>query len=339
MKDEGEGPPNRELYALLHLSPEAPDEEIRKAYRQWAQVYHPDKYQASHMKDIATENFQRICEAYEILTDVNKRTIYGMEGLRAGLELGAELNKAQELKVELEKLRRKQEQKKIVAHFLPSGTILASMSFPHFRDGDGFMRGMAMTSEVQSQLSKRNGVVIAGNLKVADNSGGGAATVVFRHQVSPVSSVELMAAAGLESLVGVQTTRQLSLHSAATMGLALSLSDGSLNLSNSWTRQLSETAAGNILLALGSESSIAVGWQKKDEKMSANGELKVRPLFLLKHVKLFFLKPDKICEEGQDWGRYIAAAILKPEKYCLNLTFGYLYLQAIGFCCNIWIAQ
>lgn len=43
---EGDGPPNRELYALLHLSPEASDEEIRKAYRQWAQVYHPDKYQS-----------------------------------------------------------------------------------------------------------------------------------------------------------------------------------------------------------------------------------------------------------------------------------------------------
>lgn len=49
MKEEQEGPPNRELYALLHISPEASDEEIRKAYRQWAQVYHPDKYQAPHV--------------------------------------------------------------------------------------------------------------------------------------------------------------------------------------------------------------------------------------------------------------------------------------------------
>lgn len=49
MNKEQEGPPNRELYALLHLSPEASDEEIRKAYRQWAQVYHPDKYQAPHV--------------------------------------------------------------------------------------------------------------------------------------------------------------------------------------------------------------------------------------------------------------------------------------------------
>jgi DnaJ family protein C protein 11 len=35
----------RELYALLHLSPDASDEEIRRAYRQYAQIYHPDKYQ------------------------------------------------------------------------------------------------------------------------------------------------------------------------------------------------------------------------------------------------------------------------------------------------------
>ena len=49
MKEEDSGPPNRELYALLNISPEASDEEIRKAYRQWAQIYHPDKYQELHV--------------------------------------------------------------------------------------------------------------------------------------------------------------------------------------------------------------------------------------------------------------------------------------------------
>lgn len=34
------------MYAVLHVSPDASDEEIRRAYRHWAQVYHPDKYQA-----------------------------------------------------------------------------------------------------------------------------------------------------------------------------------------------------------------------------------------------------------------------------------------------------
>jgi DnaJ family protein C protein 11 len=49
MEEEEAGPPKRELYALLQVSPEATDEEIKKAYRHWAQVYHPDKYQDFHV--------------------------------------------------------------------------------------------------------------------------------------------------------------------------------------------------------------------------------------------------------------------------------------------------
>ncbi|KAH7864502.1 hypothetical protein Vadar_030230 [Vaccinium darrowii] len=282
MKEEAasgdDGQPNRELYALLHLSPKASDEEIRKAYRQWAQVYHPDKYQAPQMKEIATENFQRICEAYEILSDENKRQIYdiyGMEGLTSGLELGPKLNKAEEIKEELERLRRMKEQEKVSAHIQPSGSILAHLSLPQFLDGRGIMRGMAMASEVHSQISKRNAIAIGGNLEVSGNSGGSAATFVLRHQISSVSSIEVVASAGLRALVGVQITRNLSLHSTATMGMAMSLRDGTINLSNAWTRQLSETSNGNIQLVLGPESSVAVGWQKKEEKMSAAGEVKI----------------------------------------------------------------
>ncbi|KZV47103.1 chaperone protein dnaJ 13 [Dorcoceras hygrometricum] len=278
MKEKNGDQNNRQLYALLNISPEASNEEIRRAYRQWAQVYHPDKYQASQMKEIATENFQRICEAYEILTDENRRLIYdiyGMEGLTSGLELGPKLNKVEEIKEELERLKRQRDQEKVSAHVRSSGSILANLSLPEFLDGDGIMKGMAMASEVQSQISKSNSIAIGGNLAVKGYSGVGGATAVFRHQLSPVSSVELMGSLGLQSLLGIQTSRQLSVHSTATAGITMSLKDGSLNLSNTWTRQLSETANGNIQLALGSESSIGVGWRKKAEKMSASGEVKL----------------------------------------------------------------
>lgn len=278
MKEEESGPQNRELYALLHISPEASNEEIRKAYRQWAQIYHPDKYQAPEMKEIATENFQRICEAYEILSDETKRQIYdiyGMEGINSGFELGAKLNKVEEIKEELERLRRQKELQKVAAHLRPSGSILANLSLPKFLEGDGIMKGMAMASEVQSQISKRNAVSIGGNLAVNGNAGGAAASVVFRHQMSSVSSIEFMGSMGLRALLGVQTTRHISVHSTATMGLAMSLRDGSVNLSNTWTRQLSVTTHGNIHLSLGPESSIAVGWQKKEQKRSASGEIKL----------------------------------------------------------------
>lgn len=96
------------------------------------------------MKEVATENFQRICEAYEILSDETKRLIYdlyGMEGLISGLELGPRLSKADEIKEELERIKRRNEEAKKMAHFLPSGSILFNLSLPHFLDGDGLMRG------------------------------------------------------------------------------------------------------------------------------------------------------------------------------------------------------
>ncbi|KAK1274338.1 Chaperone protein dnaJ 13 [Acorus gramineus] len=267
----------RELYALLNISPEASDEEIRRAYRQWAQIYHPDKHQSPQMKDIATENFQRICDAYEILTDERKRQIYdlyGMEGLKSGLELGPKLNKAEEIKEELERLRRHKEEEKVSAHVRPTGSILANFSLPQFLSGGGIVRGMMMSSDVQSQISKRSMIAFGGNLAVNEGTGTGDATALLKHQISPVASIEVMATAGLRSLIGVQTSHQISLHSTAISGVAISLTDGSVNLSNAWTRQLSETSTGNIQLVLGEESSIAVGWQKKDEKTSASGDIK-----------------------------------------------------------------
>lgn len=103
--------------------------------------FHSTSFQ---MKEIATENFQRICEAYEILSDEHKRQIYdiyGMEGLTSGLELGPKLNKAEEIKEEFERLRRREEEEKVLAHIRPSGSILANLSLPEFLNGDGIMTG------------------------------------------------------------------------------------------------------------------------------------------------------------------------------------------------------
>ncbi|EAZ16633.1 hypothetical protein OsJ_32105 [Oryza sativa Japonica Group] len=278
MESTPEPEDGRELYALLHLSPDASGEEIRRAYRQYAQIYNPDKYQDPQMKDVATENFQRIRDAYEILSDENKRQIYdiyGMEGLNSGLELGPKLNKPEEIKEQLERLKRRKEEEKFLAHARPTGSIIANFSVPQYLDGYGIMRGMGMSSEVQLPVSKKNTVVVGGNLVVNGTDGTGAASAVLRHQLSSVASVEFMATAGLRSLISVQTFRQISPHSTATSGLALSLRDGSINLSNAWTRQLSDNIVGNIQLALGTDSSISVGWQKKDEKNSAAGDVKL----------------------------------------------------------------
>lgn len=66
---------------------------------------------------------------------------------------------------------------------------------------------MAMTSELQMQLSKRNLASIGGNLVVTGDSGSGAATAVLHHHASSAASIEFMATAGLRSIIGVQATR------------------------------------------------------------------------------------------------------------------------------------
>lgn len=108
------------------------------------------------MKEVATENFQRICEAYEILSDETKRLIYdlyGMEGLTSGLELGPRLSKADEIKEELERIKRRNEEAKKMAHFLPTGSIIFNLSLPHFLGGDGIMRGYLFSSSFQVLMS------------------------------------------------------------------------------------------------------------------------------------------------------------------------------------------
>lgn len=62
-----------EHYKTLGVAKEATQEEIKKAYRALAMKYHPDKNQGDK---VAEEKFKKINEAYETLSDVEKRRRY-----------------------------------------------------------------------------------------------------------------------------------------------------------------------------------------------------------------------------------------------------------------------
>jgi hypothetical protein len=105
---------------------------------------------------------------------------------------------------------------------------------------------MAMSTEVQAQVSKKDTIVLGGNMALRRGLGGGSVTLVLRRQLSPVSSVEVLAMVGFRSILSFQTSRQLSAHATGTLGVTWSLRDGSITLANTWSRQLSENTTGNV---------------------------------------------------------------------------------------------
>lgn len=74
----------RDYYEVLGVSRDAEEREIKKAYKRLAMKFHPDRQ--SEDKN-AEEKFKEAKEAYEILTDAQKRAAYDQYG-HAAFEQG-----------------------------------------------------------------------------------------------------------------------------------------------------------------------------------------------------------------------------------------------------------
>jgi molecular chaperone DnaJ len=68
----------RDFYTVLGLDRNASEKEIKSAYRKLAKKYHPDLNQGNRQ---AEEKFKEVTEAYEILSDKEKRNQYDRFGM------------------------------------------------------------------------------------------------------------------------------------------------------------------------------------------------------------------------------------------------------------------
>ncbi|KAI5661727.1 hypothetical protein M9H77_21050 [Catharanthus roseus] len=74
-----------DYYKILGVDRKASDEDLKKAYRKLAMKWHPDKN--PNNKKEAEAKFKQISEAYDVLSDSNKRAVYdqfGEDGLKGG---------------------------------------------------------------------------------------------------------------------------------------------------------------------------------------------------------------------------------------------------------------
>jgi len=73
-----------DFYEVLGVSREASDQELKSAYRKLAMQFHPDRNPGDHS---AEEKFKEASEAYQVLSDVDKRAAYDRFG-HAGVSGG-----------------------------------------------------------------------------------------------------------------------------------------------------------------------------------------------------------------------------------------------------------
>lgn len=80
--------PKRDYYEVLGVEKDASDQDLKRAYRKLAKKYHPD---LNPNDAEAEKNFKEVSEAYEVLSDSEKRAQYdrfGHEGMNQGAGFG-----------------------------------------------------------------------------------------------------------------------------------------------------------------------------------------------------------------------------------------------------------
>ncbi len=59
-------------YKVLGVSPDATDEEVKQAYKELVKKYHPDKYAANPLSDLAEEKMQEVNAAYDQIMNMRR---------------------------------------------------------------------------------------------------------------------------------------------------------------------------------------------------------------------------------------------------------------------------
>ncbi|XP_050360997.1 dnaJ homolog subfamily C member 11 [Nymphalis io] len=217
-------------YQLLNVSKTATPEEINSAYRRFSRIFHPDKHSTDPNKQKWAEQiFNKVKEAYEVLSDSHKRAIYdtlGKRGLEVdGWEIIFRTRTPREIRDEYERLKREREERRLQQSANPRGTITLSINatdlFMKYYDEYDILEdaaiipsievsGMTIQQSIDAPVTLRNTATLSGNISTQNGTGTGSLTVSNRHLSSERGWTELECGIGNGPVVGFKIFRTIS---------------------------------------------------------------------------------------------------------------------------------
>ncbi|XP_052746724.1 dnaJ homolog subfamily C member 11 [Bicyclus anynana] len=231
MEEEGESILLQDnYYQLLNVSKTATLEEISSAYRRFSRIFHPDKHSADPNKQKWAEQiFNKVKEAYEVLSDSHKRAIYdtlGKRGLEVdGWEVIFRTRTPREIREEYDRLKREREDRRLQQSANPRGTITLSINatdmFMKYYDEYDILEdssiipsievsGMTIQQSIDAPVTLRNTVTLSGNISTQNGTGTGSVTMSNRHLSSERGWTELECGIGNGPVIGFKIFRTLS---------------------------------------------------------------------------------------------------------------------------------
>ncbi|KAK3233259.1 hypothetical protein CYMTET_56429 [Cymbomonas tetramitiformis] len=148
------------------------------------------------------------------------------------------------------------------------------------RDGGrmGVAASLVMNSTMHAPISKKDTVTLGGNIASHRGLGGGSIILGVRRHCSEVSQLELSAAVGLQTLLGIEATRQITSNARASVAYNYVAGEG-LGLTLSVMRQLYNNQHANISWALGPSAGLSTGWTYQNEKIMMNTNVHLGPAY------------------------------------------------------------
>ncbi|XP_061197810.1 dnaJ homolog subfamily C member 11-like [Saccostrea echinata] len=188
-----------DLYVLLNVDRKATNQEINKAFRRMSKIFHPDKHLDAVKKKQAEIFFNKIKNAYEILSNPNKREIYnryGMKGLEVeGLEIITRTKSPAEIIAELDRLKYEQEQRKL-QRTNPAGEVEVGINAtnlfegyavdPDYEDRLSYIEisEFNISQSVDYPITPKDTAIISGSVSSRNGNGSGSLLVGYRRQTS-----------------------------------------------------------------------------------------------------------------------------------------------------------